>query len=490
MNENNSIKASITSNLIWKFGERIAAQLVTFIVSIVLARLLSPDDYGIISIVTIFITLANVFVVSGFGNSLIQKKDADNRDFSSVFYFNIIFSMILYIILFITSPYISKLYHMEILTPVLRVLGIRIILSGVNSVQQAYVSRKMMFKKFFLSTLIGTILSGVVGIVMAYSGFGVWALVGQYLINTTVDTIVLWFTVKWRPEFIFSIESMRKMFNYGWKILVSSLLDTGYNQLTGLIIGGFYNSTDLAYYNRGQQYPNLIVENINSSINSVLFPAISREQDNKERVRNITRRAIRTSSYIMWPMMIGLGVVAKPLISLMLTDKWLPCVPFLQIACFTYAFWPIHTSNLQAIKALGRSDIFLRLELIKKILGILIIVIVMNNGVMAIAISSIFITIISSFINAFPNKKLLNYRYIDQIKDILPSMIASIFMGIVITPISLIIKNNLSLIICQIMIGGSIYMLLSYLFKFETYIYLINFLSLKIKKFSLVIKHE
>ena len=291
---------SVISNLMWKFGERISAQFVTLFVSIVLARLLSPSDYGAIALVTIFITIANVFVVNGFGTALIQKKQADNLDFSSVFYVNILFSLFLYAILFILSPYVASFYNMEILCPVMRVLSLRIPIAAINSIQQAYVSRNMMFKKFFFSTLFGTLLSGIVGCVMAYKGFGIWALVGQYLTNTTVDTIVLWFTVRWRPELKFSFSRVKVLLSYGWKLLLSGLLDTGYQQLRSLIIGKKYTSSDLAYYNQGQKYPELVVVNINTSISSVLFPAISQSQDNIEVVKGMTRRAIKVSSFIMW----------------------------------------------------------------------------------------------------------------------------------------------------------------------------------------------
>lgn len=469
----------IFENLIWKFGERISAQIVTFVVSIVLARLLSPQDYGSIAVVMIFITLANVFVTSGFGTALIQKRNTDNIDFSSVFYFNIIFSIFIYVILYMVSPNISKFYNIEILTPVIRVLGIRIIIAAINSVQQAYVSKNMMFKKFFLSTIFGTILSGVVGIYMAYSGYGVWALVGQYLTNTTIDTIILWFTVKWRPELVFSIKRMRILFKYGWKILCSALLDTGYSQLSGLIIGKMYTPENLAFYDRGQQYPSLIVNNINASIGSVLFPVMSKHQEDRAMIKNITRRAIKVSSYIMWPMMIGLAVVSEPLIRIMLTDKWLPCVPFLQIACFTFGFWPIHTSNLEAIKAIGKSDIFLRVEIAKKIVGLIILLISVKHGVMAIALSGIVMTLASTVINAYPNSKLLGYNYKEQMSDIIPSFILSIAMGWIILKIGTLIGNDILKIIIQIISGATFYILSSSFLKLETYKYLIGMLRNK-----------
>lgn len=474
---------NVISNLIWKFSERMLAQVVTFFVSIVLARLLSPAEYGTIALVMVFITIADVFANAGFGNALIQKLHVDNIDYSSVLYFSLGISFIVYGILFVSAPYIADFYNSQILCSVLRILGLRVPIAAFNSVQQAYVSKNMLFKRFFFSTLFGTLLSGVVGCVMAYNGFGIWSLVGQYLTNIIVDTTVLWFTVRWRPNLVFSFERVKTLFSFGWKLLVSSLLDTGYQQLRSLVIGGKYTSSDLAYYNRGQQYPQLIVTNVNTSISSVLFPAISQNQENLEVVKNMTRRAIKTSSYIMWPLMFGLAVISKPLVSWMLTDKWLPCVPYLQIACFTYAFWPIHTANLEALKAIGRSDLFLKLEIIKKIIGLVLLIGSMNYGVMAIALSMIISTILSSFINAYPNSKILKYSYIDQIKDMMPSILLSLFMSIVIYPINVIINNSLLLIIVQVLIGGMIYVLLSRILKLESFMYIISMIkNMKNKK--------
>ena len=459
-----NLNKKVFSGLIWKFGERFTAELVTFVVSIVLARLLMPDDYGVIALMMVFITIANVFVINGFGNALIQKKNADNRDFSSVFYFNIIFSIAVYFILFAFAPAIARFYHMPVICPALRVLSLRIVIASVNSVW---------------STLFGTLLSGVVGIVMAYKGCGVWAIVGQYLTNTCVDTIVLWITVKWRPEKYFSFRNLGELISYGWKILVSGLLDTGYNQLRNLVIGKKYSSADLAQYNKGQQYPQLIVTNVISSISGVLFPAISKCQDDLNNVKNMTRRAIKVSSYVMWPLMIGLAVVARPLVIVMLTDKWLPCVPFIWIACFTFGLYPIHSSNQEAIKALGRSDLFLRLEIIKKIIGVTILIISMRYGVMAIALSQIVTSILSTFINASPNRKLLGYSYIEQIKDMIPSFALAVAMGIVIYPLAFIIKNNILLIIAQVITGIFIYIGLTKVFKNDNLSYLLKFIKRK-----------
>lgn len=474
--EDKNLSKKVMSGLVWKFGERFTAQIVTFVITVVLARILMPSDYGAISLMMVFISIADVFVTSGFGNSLIQKKNADNKDFSSVFFFNIIFSIVIYFILFFAAPAISRFYKMPIICPTLRVLALRIIIAAVNSVQQAYVSRNMLFKRFFWSTLFGTVLSGVVGIIMAYQGFGIWAIVGQYLTNTCVDTVVLWVTVKWRPERYFSFKNIRTLISYGWKLLISGLLDTGYNQLRSLVIGKKYSSADLAQYNKGQQFPQLITTNINASISSVLFPAMSKYQDNMQNVKNITRRAIKTSSYIIWPLMVGLAVVAEPLITVMLTSKWLPCVPFLWIACFIYGLWPIQTANLEAMKAIGRSDLFLKLEIVKKSVGIIILIISMQYGVMAIALSQIVAIIINSLVNAFPNRKLLKYGYIEQLKDMMPSFLIAVLMGVVIYPIKFVIHNNFLLIILQVLAGVPVYILLTKLFKIDNLDYLLGVL--------------
>lgn len=469
--ENNHIKEKTISNLIWRFAERCGAQGVSFIVSIILARLLAPEDYGVISLVTVFTAILQVFVDSGLGNALIQKKDADDLDFSTVFYCNIVFCAVLYALLFICAPFIAMFYNNLALTSVIRVLGLTIIISGVKGVQQAYVSRHMIFKRFFFATLGGTVGAACIGIFMAYHGFGVWALVVQQLFNATVDTIILWITVKWRPKLIFSFERLKGLFSYGWKLLVSSLVNTIYNDVRQLIIGKVYSSADLAYYNRGKQFPNLIVENINTSIDSVLLPVMSDVQNDREKLKIMTRRSIMVSSYIMWPMMFGLMATGKNIVHILLTDKWLMCLPFLYIFCFVYGMQPIHTANLNAIKAIGRSDLFLKMEIIKKSVGIAIILVTMNISVLAIGLGSVFYTLFASIVNAYPNKKLLRYSYFEQMKDILPSSILAAIMAIVIYFIPLNSLNSVLQLIIQIVVGIVVYIVGSILLKLESYIF-------------------
>ncbi|WP_303146266.1 lipopolysaccharide biosynthesis protein [uncultured Ruminococcus sp.] len=465
---------NVITNFFWRFLERCGAQGVTFIVSIVLARLLDPTVYGTVALVTIFTTIMQVFVDSGMGNALIQKKDADDLDFSSVFYFNMAMCSVLYLIMFFAAPFIASFYRMPELTAIVRVLSFVVVISGVKNVQQAYVSRHLMFKRFFFSTLGGTIGAAVIGIAMAYLGFGVWALVAQMLFNAAVDTTILWITVKWRPKKMFSFQRLKSLFSYGWKLLASSLIDTVYNDLRQLIIGKKYSSGDLAYYNQGKKFPQLIVTNINTSIDSVLLPTMSKAQDDMAAVRSMTRRAIKTSTFLMMPAMIGLAVCAEPLVQLILTEKWLPCVLFLRIFCITYAFYPIHTANLNAIKAMGRSDLFLKLEIIKKTVGIIAILITMWISVQAMAYSFLVTTILNQIINSWPNKKLLNYSYLEQVKDMMPQILLSLGMGAAIYAVSFLhLSASLTLLI-QIPLGVLAYWSGSKIFHVESYTYIIE----------------
>lgn len=476
-------RKSVLSNLFWRFSERTAAQGVSFVVSIVLARMLTPEDYGLVGLITVFISIATVFVSSGFGSALIQKENVTQTDYSSVFFFSIVMGVVMYVSLLFTAPVIANFYKEPSLISIIRVLALSLIIGGINSVQQAYVSRTMQFKRFFYSTIIGTAISAIIGIYMAYRGAGVWALVAQTLSNQIIDTCILWFTVKWRPTLEFSMSEMKKMFKYGWKLLFSTLIDTVYNNLYSLVIGKFYSAKDLGYYNRGRNIPNIVITNINGSIQSVMFPAFSNCQGDKIKLKSMVRRSIVTSTYIIMPAMIGLAAVAEPLTVLLLTEKWLPSVPFMQFSCFILAFWPIHTTNLQAINAVGRSDIFLKLEIIKKIIGFSIMIISIPYGLYTMMVGSCFSAIISSFLNASPNKKLLNYGYREQIKDILPAMLLSLFMGGIVLIWTLFDLNKIAVLIFQIITGMTIYIGGSKLFKLESYNYIVEMVkSIKNRK--------
>ncbi len=470
-------KAAVLSGLFWRYAERCGAQGIQFVVEIVLARLLTPADYGVVGLVAVFIAIAQVFAQSGLGQALVQRKNADNTDFSTVFFFNILFSIALYAVLFLFAPLIASFYDMPQLTSAVRVLGLSIIIASINSVQQAYVQRTMQFKRFFWSTLGGTLASAVVGIAMAYKGLGIWALVAQMLTNQIIDTIILWLTVKWRPNFVFSTKRMKELFSYGWKLLCSSLLDTAYNNIYSLVIGKFYSESELGFYNRGKQFPMLIIANINSAIDSVLFPVMSEAQNNQKALKDMVRRSIVTSTFFIFPCMAGLAAVARPLTVLLLTEKWLPAVPFIQFCCFVYAFWPIHTANLQAIKAVGRSDIFLKLEIIKKVVGVITLIVTLPFGLYVMMFGNCVSTAISSFLNASPNKKLLDYSYFEQIKDVLPSLLLSLFMCGCVLSVNLLGLSSLTTMIIQVILGVIIYAGGAKLLKLESMDFIIKTLK-------------
>lgn len=458
----------------WKFGERIGAQAVSFLVSIVLARLLLPSDYGVIALITIFIDIANVFVASGFGSALVQKKDADEIDFSSVFYFSIVMSWALYGIVFLAAPAVARFYGQGILTPVLRVMALKLPLAGVNSVQHAYVQKQMLFKRFFFSTLIGTVGSAAVGIVMAYMGFGPWALVAQYLFNSTMDTLVLWFTVKWRPVPAFSARRMKTLFAFGWKMLCSELIHTSYGQIRSLIIGKVYTEKELAFYNQGGKLPGILVTNINSSISSVLFPAMTMKQGDRDKMKEVVRTSIRVGSYVMWPLMLGLMVLSEPVVKLVFTEKWLPCVPFMQIACIQYALEPVQTANVQAVKAMGKGRTFLIMEIVKKSFGIVMILAVMYRGVTAIALTALGVTCFAAVVNSTPNRKYLGYTYREQIGDLLPSVALASVMAACVYFAGRIPAPAVAGIAIQAAVGVAVYVLLSKLCRVSQFTYLVN----------------
>ena len=477
-----NLKKKTIIGLIWQYAEKCGSQIITFVVSIILARILTPADYGIVGLITVFISISLVFAESGMGQALVQKKDADDRDFSTVFYYSIVFSMLIYAILFFAAPFIADFYNEPILVNVLRVLGLTVIIGAFNGVQRARIQRDMQFKMFFYATLVGTVISAVVGIVMAYTGCGVWALVWQQISGRLIAVVVLWFVTKWKPMLVFSFTSMKRLFGYSWKLLLSALIDTVYNNIYSLIIGKFYSSADLGHYNRGKQFPILIVENVNGSINSVIFPVLSKMQDEKERFKATVRRSMKTSTYIIFPLMAGLAAVAEPLVRIMLTDKWLPAVPFIQFCCFSYAFWPVHTANLQAVKALGRSDVFLKLEIIKKIIGVIILAITIPFGLTAMMFGRCISTISSSIINASPNKKLMDYSYVEQLMDMLPSIALSVIMCVAVLLVGTLDINLYLLLGLQIVVGIALYVGLSVLFKLECFEYVLGILKGFFKK--------
>lgn len=453
-----SLRKKTYSSLIWKFCERFSAQFVSLVVSIILARMLMPEDYGIVALVTIFITIANVLVTNGMGTALIQNNDADDNDFSTMFWASFGLSIVLYMIVFFSAPIIAKIYDNNLITIVLRIMGLRIPLSAMNSIQQAYVSKKLIFRKFFVSTMFGTIASAIVGIALAFKGYGVWALVWQYLVNCFISTIVLFFTLKWRPKFVFDYLRFKVLFSYAWKIMAAGLIGTIFNEIKGLIVGTKYDSESLAYYNKGDQIPALIVNNVNSSIESVAFPVMSKIQGDKIRVKSVCNKMIKMSNCILMPMLFGLAAVAEPLVIILLTEKWLLVVPFIQILCLGKIFSITDTINTQAIKAIGKSDTLLKLEFIKKPVYLTLIVIGAFISPLGIAIFGAVYSIIGLFINLYPNVKYLGYKYSEQVLLIFPQLAASAIMCASVLFFNSILRFNVFVnLFIEVLLGVVIY---------------------------------
>ena len=371
---------------------------------------------------------------------------------------------------------------MPVITDVLRVLSLILIISSMHSVQIAKISREMKFKKLFYSNLGAVLFSGSMGILFAYLGYGVWALVVQQIVFNTVSTIILFFTSGFRPKLMFSFERLKKLFSFGWKMLCSGLLDTVYRNIYNLVIGKKFSSETLGLYSKGEQIPKLVTTNIDGALSSVMLPAYSKEQENKDKIKRMLKRAMSTSSYLLFPLMFGLVATAEPVIIVLLTEKWRGAIPFLRLLALVYMLYPISTANLQAIKALGRSDYFLKLEIVKKILGIVVLFLTVPYGIYVMAIFYVVTSFISTMINAFPTKKLLGFGYLDQLKTVLPALILSIVMFISVYLLNYLNVEPLLLLIMQVSLGGIIYISLSAIFKVDSFVYLLNTIKEVIKK--------
>lgn len=471
-------KNKIFSGVLWSLAEKLSAQLVSFIISVVLARILLPDEYGLVAMLMVFIVLADVFVNSGFSAALIQNKHANDTDFSTVFFCTQVLSILVYCFFFAIAPAIADFYQRPELVLLLRVFALKIPISAMNSVQHAYVARHMQFKKFFYSTSIGTIISGALGIALALNGWGVWSLIFQNISLTIIDTVVLLFTVKWHPRLLFSILAAKRLIGFGWKILVAEFSGAFFGQLRSLVIGKAYTSADLAFYDRGQQIPMLIANNMGNAVTAVLFPAMSNENDKIVDVKMMLKRSMQVMSFIIVPIMVGLAVCADALIPLLFTEKWSECVPYLQVLAIGYAFGTLGLVPLQALKAIGESSVVLKLEFIKKPVFLLLLFIGVSQGVMAIAITMLVYEIYGCLVNSFQLKKYLNYSWSEQLKDVGPSFMLAGVMGTIISFAH--VDGSILVTLClQVAIGIVVYIGLAALFKVRALRYLMQFVTRK-----------
>jgi O-antigen/teichoic acid export membrane protein len=464
------------SGVIWKAMESGGNQFVKLVISVVLARLLDPENYTTLALLQIFVIFAETLIKRGFATALLQRKNADNVDFSSALWLMLSLAAVFYAVLYFAAPAIADYYKQPLIIPALRIVSLTLFSGAFNSVQGAIIQRKLEFRKFCMSTLATTLVSGSVALYLAYSGYGVWALVAQQMINSFLNVLILWLLDRWKPVLVISFQRIKELFSFGWKILISSLMDTGYNSLSSLVIGKRYIGDSLAFYNRGRTYPDLMATNLTSIALAVLFPAYAQHQDDPVRVREMVRKTNRSSALMIFPMMAGLAAVASPFVSVLLTDKWLPSVPYMQLMCIVSALYPIEATDLQAMNALGRSDLYLKTEIIKKVFGIVVLAVsvLAFSTPIAIAWAVMLTAVFSMFVTMVVMKRLFGYRWRDQIWDLLPPILLSAVMWGVVYGVSLILLPQIVSLILQVVCGIAVYLGLAVLLKLESFSYLWN----------------
>ncbi|CCY49864.1 MULTISPECIES: lipopolysaccharide biosynthesis protein [Bacteroides] len=469
-----SLKKNVLTGVIWQYVQKLGTQAVQFIVSIILARLLCPEDFGTIALLGVFISLSNLLIDSGFGNALIQRKNIDDIDCSSVFYLNIGVSLIIYLIVFLCAPFVASFYKIPQLTILLRVLSLQIIFMAFGCVQQSMLVREMKFNLNFYINITGAICSSITGVCMAYTGFGVWSIVSSQLVGRFCSLIGLWLLVGWRPKVQFSFIRIRELFSYGSKILVGSIIIVLYNNLYNIVIGKRYTAADLGYYNRGQLLPNTIIDAAANSVNGVLFPALSSLQNDKERHKMVIRRSERMISFVVFFLAAMMFALAPNVISLLLGEKWLPAVPFMRIVCITLSISPISVLNQSIQTTLGHSDLFLKTTMWSNIVAIVLIFTgsLVNLYVMVTAGS--FAAISTLIITGSYNNRLIGYSAREHISDIAPAIILSSVTAVVVYLVTLSGINNVLTIIIGGMIGMCTYSILAYILKFEAMLFIVE----------------
>lgn len=466
--------------------ERVIAQVVSLAVSIILARLLTPDDYSVVGVVTIFFNFANVIISGGLNTALIQKKDADKEDYSTVLHISVLVSVLLYAVMFVLAPTIAELYSKDLLVPIIRIMSLSLPVYAVKSVVCAYISSTLQFRKFFFATIGGTLVSAVIGIYMALNGFGAWALVAQQMTNTVIDTVILLATTRLPIVLRISLSKFKVLFKFGWKVLISSLLNTSYSEIVPAFIGIKFAAADLSFYTKGKNFPTLLSSTTTNTLSAVLFPVMSKYQDDREALLRYTRRFIRLASYIAFPLMLGFFAVSDNFVSLLLTDKWLPASFYIKIFCITSMFEMIHIGNCETIKAMGRSDIFLIMEIIKKssYFAIIALFLILGDSPQALAISSVVCTAVAIVVNSVPNRKLIGYRFRSQAYDLLPNLIMAVVMCAAVLLVGTLQINKLLLLVVQVAVGFAVYVALSLVTKNDSFYYILNLIKSYVKKGS------
>lgn len=474
-----SLKSKTVKGVVWSAVERFSTAGISFVFGLILARLLMPSDYGVLAMLAIFMAIAQTFIDSGFSNALIRKPDRTEKDNATVFYFNIVVGIVCYVLLFFSAPFIARFYNTPILVPVTRVVGLNLLFNSLCVVQQALLTVRIDFKTQAKISLSSAVISGFVGIYFAYRGFGVWALAIQTVGATLIRTILLWILAKWRPKASFSKASFKSLFSYGSKLLASGLLDTVYNNLYTIIIGKRFTSASLGVYARADQWGQFLSVNITGILQRVTFPVLSTIQNEDERLSTNYRKFLRVSGFVIFPLMVGLAAVADPMVRLILTDKWAGTIPLLQILCFALMWYPIHAINLNLLQVKGRSDLFLKLEIYKKIIGVSILIVTVPMGLTALCVGRVASSLIALALNTYYTGKIIHLGYFRQMKDLLPVLFNSLLMGLLVYGSTLIVQGTAWQLFVGIIVGAGYYILSNHLLQ-----------TMEWKEFLLIVKRK
>lgn len=477
-----SLKEKTVKGVVWSSVDRFFSQGIQFIFSILIARLLLPSDYGTVAMLNIFLAISQTFIDSGFGTALIRKIDRTEEDFSTVFYFNIAAALAFYGILWFTAPYIADFYDIPLLKDITRVVALTLVFGSFSGIQSARLSIAIDFRSRAIISITVTLVTGALGLWMAYSGYGVWALVMQSVVSSLLRTILLWAFVRWMPKLVFSWKSFKELFSFGSKLLASGLLDTAYNNIYTLVIGKVFSSSALGVYSRADslaQYPS---SNITSVLQGVTFPVLSSIQNEPERLTSAYKKFIRLSAFVVFPLMIGLSAVADPLIRFVLTDKWEGAIYLLQIICFSMMWYPVHAINLNLLQVEGRSDYFLKLEIIKKIQGVIVLCITIPLGLVTMCYGRVVSSVLCLVYNTYYTKKLIDYGFASQMKDLLPILAHSLVMGVIVWMIVLFLPSLWLQLVVGVIAGAAYYLVGAYIMRFDELNELLSLLHIRKNK--------
>lgn len=461
------LKQKTVKGTVWSAVERFSVQGVQFIVMIVMARILTPEDYGLVGMLAIFLAVSQSLIDSGFSQALIRKMDRTEIDNCTVFYFNIVVGLVLYLILYFLAPLVAKFYDAPAITSIMRVICISVIINSLVVVQRALYTVNIDFKTQAKASLSAAIVSGLIGITMAYKGFGVWSIVTQQLTNLGVNACLLWLFSKWRPRLLYSWKSFRELFSFGSKLMLSGLLDTLYKNIYMLVIGKVFNASSLGHYTRAHQFADFPSSNLTGIMQRVTYPVLCNIQEDDERLKNVYRRFLKLSAFIIFPLMLGLSAVSGPFVEIFIGRQWNYCSSLLQILCFSMMWYPIHAINLNLLQVKGRSDLFLRLEVIKKIIGIAILCVTIPMGLTVMCFGQIISSIVALIINTYYTGKLIDVGFFKQMKDLLPTTLLSLVMFTIVFTVVHLIDDIYLQLLCGIIVGLVIYISASILFRFK-----------------------